>query len=148
MTIPMRDNGVTALYERLSRDDDSAGESNSILNHVLIFAMTNMIDSIDPAILRRGRFDHVIEVKMASAHEIESLLLTRFKTLPISSDVSASEVAKQLEGRPLSDVSYILKEAGRFAVKARKESIDQACMEAALSTLPKTTKAASRKIGF
>ena len=32
MTIPMRDNGVTALYERLSRDDDSAGESNSILN--------------------------------------------------------------------------------------------------------------------
>ena len=32
VTIPMRDNGVTALYERLSRDDDSAGESNSILN--------------------------------------------------------------------------------------------------------------------
>lgn len=32
MTIPMWDNGVTALYERLSRDDDSAGESNSILN--------------------------------------------------------------------------------------------------------------------
>ena len=36
MTIPMRDNGVTALYERLSRDDDSAGESNSILNQELL----------------------------------------------------------------------------------------------------------------
>jgi SpoVK/Ycf46/Vps4 family AAA+-type ATPase len=39
--------------------------------HVLVVAMTNMVDSIDPAILRRGRFDHVIEVKMPSAVEVK-----------------------------------------------------------------------------
>ena len=36
----------------------------AISKGVLVFAMTNMIDTIDPAILRRGRFDHIIEVKI------------------------------------------------------------------------------------
>ena len=31
-----RSNGITALYERLSRDDDNAGESNSIVHQKLI----------------------------------------------------------------------------------------------------------------
>ena len=31
-----RSNGITALYERLSRDDDNAGESNSIVHQELI----------------------------------------------------------------------------------------------------------------
>ena len=120
----------------------------AIEHRVLIFGMTNMIESIDPAILRRGRFDHMIEVKMASAQEIESLLLARLKTLPVANDVQVPDIAKHLEGRPLSDVAYVLKEAGRFAVKAGKETIDRVCMESALNTLPKATKATGRKIGF
>ena len=32
-----KSNGITALYERLSRDDDNAGESNSIVHHAPIF---------------------------------------------------------------------------------------------------------------
>ncbi|WP_419035803.1 hypothetical protein [Dysosmobacter sp.] len=32
-----RSNGITALYERLSRDDDNAGESNSIVHHDVIY---------------------------------------------------------------------------------------------------------------
>ena len=31
-----RSNGITALYERLSRDDDNAGESNSIIHQELL----------------------------------------------------------------------------------------------------------------
>jgi len=46
----------------------------AINKHVLIVAMTNRIDMIDSAILRRGRFDHVIKVDMASQIEVESLL--------------------------------------------------------------------------
>ena len=33
-----RSNGITALYERLSRDDDNAGESNSIVQQTIITA--------------------------------------------------------------------------------------------------------------
>src|SRR5262249_49403439 len=43
-------------------------------NRVLVVAMTNRIDMIDPAVLRRGRFDHVIKVEMASKAEVSDLL--------------------------------------------------------------------------
>jgi hypothetical protein len=53
----------------------------AIKNKVLIIAMTNQIDMIDPAVIRRGRFDHIISVEMPSKEEvsslIESLLLLR-----------------------------------------------------------------------
>lgn len=121
----------------------------AIENHVLIFAMTNMVDQIDPAILRRGRFDHIIEVKMASAVEIEALLKTKFAELPIAEDVSAEEISKELEGRPLSDVSFVLKEAGRCAVKQQKEKMDKECFNTAISELPNgKSKINKRKIGF
>ena len=120
----------------------------AIENHVLIFAMTNMIDSIDPAILRRGRFDHIIEVKMATAEEIAELLSKSFAKLPIAKDVKISEIAENLSGHPLSDVSFLLKEAGRVAVKEHKDVIDVECFDKAYQNLPKTEKKAERRIGF
>src|SRR3546814_3148906 len=44
----------------------------AVKNEVLIIAMTNRIDMIDPAIQRRGRFDHVIKVDFASEIEVRS----------------------------------------------------------------------------
>ena len=41
---------------------------------VLLFGMTNLLDSMDKAILRRGRFDHIVEVGMPSKEEIMALL--------------------------------------------------------------------------
>ncbi|MBR1919085.1 MAG: ATP-binding protein [Spirochaetales bacterium] len=115
-------------------------------HEVLIFGMTNQIDLIDKAILRRGRFDNMIEVQMASAVEIESMLLERFKRIPVAASVNAKELSEKLEEHPLSDVSYVLKEAGRFAIRNKKEEIDNECIEYALGRLPETTK--KKKMGF
>src|SRR5213075_2604499 len=51
-------------------------------NNVLVVAMTNRIEMIDPAILRRGRFDHVVKVDMASENEVLSLLQSLVGQLP------------------------------------------------------------------
>lgn len=113
---------------------------------VLVFAMTNLIDSIDPAILRRGRFDHIVEVKMASKEEISLLLQTKMSDLPVDDTVDISFIAGQLAGRPLSDVTFVLREAGRAAVKADIDKINQDCFLEALNQLPK--KKERRKVGF
>lgn len=118
----------------------------AISKGVLVFAMTNMIDKIDPAILRRGRFDHIVEVKMANKDEIATLLKFKFNDLPVVEDVDAEMIATKLDGHPLSDVAFVLREAGRFAVKSNKEFMDQSCFDKALSMLPK--KEEKRKIGF
>ena len=111
-----------------------------------MFAMTNMLDTIDPAILRRGRFDHIIEVKMANKEEIAALLNAKFKELPVADDVVVDEIAQQLDSHPMSDVTFVFREAGRIAVKTGMEFMDKMCFEKALGMLPK--KEEKQKIGF
>lgn len=118
----------------------------AISKGVLVFAMTNMIDSIDPAILRRGRFDHIVEVNMASTEEIEALLDARFEELPIDENVSAHDIAEKLSGHPMSDISFVVREAGRAAVQRKLEKIDIECFKTSLSALPK--KKEKNKVGF
>ena len=114
---------------------------------VLVIAMTNMIDSIDPAILRRGRFDHILEVTMPSTEEVRLLLSDLLSKLPLMDNVSIDNAAEKLQGRPVSDVAFAVKEAGRMAVKQGKGAIDNDLHSASISLLP-PVKMSGRKIGF
>ena len=115
-------------------------------NGVLVFAMTNMIESIDPAILRRGRFDHIVEVKPANEEEVEALLRNKFLELPVEEAVNPAMIAKELANRPMSDITFVLREAGRFAVKKSLEKMNADCFSEALALLPKKKERA--KVGF
>jgi hypothetical protein len=116
-------------------------------NRVLIIAMTNMIDSIDPAILRRGRFDHIIEVNMPTVEEVTLLLTSLLSKIPTSADVDVQNAADSLQGRPISDVAFVVKEAARMAVKNEKSSVDREILSEVISQL-QPVKDSSRKIGF
>jgi hypothetical protein len=108
----------------------------AIKNHVLIVAMTNRIEMIDPAILRRGRFDHVVKVDMASEREVLSLLEKLTGELPQEPDIELAPLAKKLAGRPLSDVAFVVREGARLAARAGKSKLDQTSLVAALETAP------------
>lgn len=124
----------------------------AVKSEVLIIAMTNRIEMIDPAIQRRGRFDHVIKVDFASELEIRSLLDSLLSTLPKEADVDAAPLAKQLSGRPLSDVSFVVREGARLAARSGKEKLDQESLLSALRSSPARTREGSeqpkRRIGF
>ena len=116
-------------------------------NRVLVVGMTNQIDAIDPAILRRGRFDHVIHVDHAGRDEVEGLLQSLLSDIP--NDVTdVKGLAGQLAGRPLSDVAFVVREAGRLAARARKERIGPDEITAALAKSPSRNADDQRKIGF
>ncbi len=118
--------------------------------HVIIFAMTNHIEMIDPAVLRKGRFDQIIEVEMPSTEEIVAVLKHSMHNLPVQEGIDLSKVAKKLLGRPLSDVTFILREAGRLAVRSKSKLIMEEhiiqCVENLLAN--NINKGTSRKIGF
>lgn len=103
-------------------------------NEVLIVAMTNRIDMIDPAILRRGRFDHVIKVGHASESEVRSLLDKLLSALPKKDDVDAAPLARGLAGRPLSDVAFVVREAARLCARSGSDELDQKSLLKALSS--------------
>ena len=105
----------------------------AIKNKVLIVAMTNRISMIDPAIRRRGRFDHIIEVNMASEAEVYALLKSELSKLPCSNDVDLKILAHELQSRPLSDIAFTIREAARLAAKNRSSFITQELLLKALN---------------
>ena len=122
----------------------------SIKNHVLIVAMTNRIEMIDPAILRRGRFDHVVKVDMASEEEVAALLEKLLSDLPCANDIDVGALAKHLNGRPLSDVAFAVREGARLAARSSKEKLDHESLLQAMKSTPvrNTDEDTSRRIGF
>lgn len=118
-------------------------------NEVLIVAMTNRVEMIDSAIMRRGRFDHVIKVDYANADEVLALLAKLLDTLPMDNTVDAEPLAKKLAGRPLSDVAFVVREGARLAARAGEDKLGQEFLLAALEDTPsRTEEGSSRRIGF
>lgn len=121
-------------------------------NEVLVIAMTNRVEMIDPAILRRGRFDHIIQVDFASETEILSLLEKLLSAIPTSGDVDPAPLAKALAGRPLSDVAFVVREAARLAARSGKRQLDHDSLLSALGSTPARSRegssAPTRRIGF
>jgi len=115
--------------------------------HVLVVGMTNRLDAIDSALLRRGRFDHIIEVGMPTVHEVKELVCSLCNGLPLAEDVDLGVLAERLAGRALSDAAYVVKEAGRLSVRDGRDSIDAGMFDVALGLLSRKEND-SRKIGF
>lgn len=118
-------------------------------NDVLIIAMTNRIDMIDPAIMRRGRFDHVINIDFASEDEVKELLEKLLSRLPIEGDVDVAPLAQKLARRPLSDVAFVVREGARLAARGGRNRLDQHSLLAALNATPtRDQNDESHRIGF
>lgn len=114
-------------------------------NHVLVIAMTNMYDKIDSAILRRGRFDHHIEVGLPSEEEIYDLLLNITKNISMEPDIDLRQFAAGLKGKTLADVSFVIKEAGLLSGRKGFDKISVESLREAVAHLPREEK---RRIGF
>lgn len=117
---------------------------------VLVVAMTNRIEMIDSAILRRGRFDHIVSVGFATEPEILALLDKLLAAIPVEDAIDAASYATRLSGRPLSDVAFVVREGARLAAKRGLSRLDNASLEAAMeSTSPRGgDDSAGRRIGF
>ena len=118
-------------------------------NSVLIIAMTNKLEMIDPAILRRGRFDHIINVDYASTQEIESMLNNSFSKIATEDNICVKDFAKELSGRPLSDIAFFVKEGARLAARNGKDKLDNECLDKALESIQnKQNEKSPKKMGF
>lgn len=119
-------------------------------NRVLVIGMTNRLDSLDPAAVRRGRFDHIIEVGMPSEVEVHSLLTSTLAKIPCGEDIDVVGLSKTLAGRPLSDVAFIVREACRLAAKSGADKVGKSHIAQAVSTAPSRApvEPKMRKIGF
>lgn len=118
-------------------------------NRVLVVGMTNRLSALDPAVVRRGRFDHIIEVGMPSAIEATDALRNLLRNVPTDPAIDINAVGGLLEGRPLSDVGFVVREACRLAARNHKEFLGMEELSAALSvTSDRAAAPQKRRIGF
>jgi transitional endoplasmic reticulum ATPase len=87
------------------------------LNNVVVIAATNRPDIIDPALLRPGRFDKIIEVPPPDEKARSSIFKIHMEGKPVHKDVSLKELAKKTHGFTGADISAVVNEATSFAIK-------------------------------
>lgn len=143
-----RSDGLSSLHHVEEVAEFLRRIPEAIDSKVLVIGMTNMIELIDPAVLRRGRFDHIIEVGMPSREDVASLIDSLFGNLPTAPDLNRDAIYDALTGRALSDATFVIREAARLAAKAGKDRLDQESIEAALALLPSDQQKRTRRIGF
>ena len=87
------------------------------LKGVLVIAATNRKDMLDPALLRPGRFDLLLEVPPPDQKGREKIFQVHLKGKPLSTDVEAGELAKGIEGRTGADIELICQRAALLAAR-------------------------------
>jgi SpoVK/Ycf46/Vps4 family AAA+-type ATPase len=116
-------------------------------NRVLVIGMTNRPDTIDRAILRRGRFDHVVSVEPPTEFEVDAVIEHELSSRPRSATLILETCVRALVGRPLSDAAFLVREAARLAARAGKSAVDQASLDESLKTVL-SSEHSRRRIGF
>ncbi|TDA27982.1 MAG: proteasome-activating nucleotidase [Archaeoglobi archaeon] len=87
---------------------------------VKVIGATNRIDILDPAILRPGRFDRIIEVPMPSYEGRIQIFKIHSRKMKLAEDVDFRELSRITEGASGADIKAICTEAGMFAIREER----------------------------
>jgi proteasome regulatory subunit len=91
---------------------------------VKIIAATNRADLLDPALLRPGRFDRLIEIPKPDNNGREDILRIQTRKMNLSDDVDFTRLAGMTEGLTGADLMALVKEAGMFVLRRRGNQIN------------------------
>ncbi|WP_456474364.1 proteasome-activating nucleotidase [Candidatus Pyrohabitans sp.] len=90
---------------------------------VRILAATNRPDILDPAILRPGRFDRLIEIPLPDERGRAQIFAIHTRKMNLSSDIRMEELAALTEGASGADIKAVCTEAGMFAIRDAREEV-------------------------
>jgi len=99
---------------------------------IKIIAATNRIDILDPALLRPGRFDRIIEIPMPSAEGRLKILEIHSRKMRKDGDVDLQEIAKTTEEASGADLKAVVVEAGMNALRRGASSVARSDFETAI----------------
>ncbi len=96
---------------------------------VIILAATNRPDSLDPALLRPGRFDRRIPVELPDLQGREAILRLHAKNIHISDNVDFGTIARMASGASGAELANMINEAALRAVRDNRKVVCQADLE-------------------
>ena len=120
------------------RGSDNNSEREQTLNQLLVemdgfsttgdlvvIAASNLLEKLDPALLRPGRFDRQILVSPPGVAGRESILKVHTRSKPLGPDVDLPVLARQTSGLAGADLANICNEAAIFAARGHRNELRQ-----------------------
>src|SRR3954447_11854818 len=127
------------------RGSDNNSEREQTLNQLLVemdgfgstgdlvvIAASNLLEKLDAALLRPGRFDRQIFVSPPDVAGREAILKVHTQGKPLDGDVDLAQLARQSAGLTGADLANLANEAAIFAARAFRNRIEQQDFDAAL----------------
>ncbi|GHO93518.1 ATPase AAA [Reticulibacter mediterranei] len=95
------------------------------LKGVTVLASTNRLDLIDPAILRPGRFDFVLELPKPDMKAREAIFRVHIRGKPLAKEVALENLARETDGLVGADIASICQKASLLAIREFLESKEE-----------------------
>ena len=102
---------------------------------VVILAATNRPESLDPALLRPGRFDRRIPVELPDLAGREAILKVHAKDVRMGEDVDFAAIARATPGASGAELANIINEGALRAVRQGRRTVTQADLEESVETV-------------
>lgn len=102
---------------------------------VVILAATNRPDSLDPALLRPGRFDRRIPVELPDLKGREEILKVHSKKVRLGDDIDFNAIARAASGASGAELANMVNEAALRAVRENRKYVTQADLEESIETV-------------
>jgi cell division protease FtsH len=114
---------------------------------IIIVAATNRPETLDPALLRAGRFDRQVLVDRPDVKGREAILKVHARTLRLAPEVDLSVVARMTPGFAGADLANTLNEAALLAARRDRTQIELEHIEAAVERIVAGLEKKSRRLG-
>ena len=118
------------LNQLLTEMDGFEGNSG-----VIILAATNRPESLDPALLRPGRFDRRIPVELPDLKGREEILKVHAKKVRLADNVNFHTIARMASGASGAELANIINEAALRAVRSGRKVANQQDLEESVETV-------------
>jgi len=96
---------------------------------LILIAATNRPDTLDPALLRPGRFDRTIIVNLPDIKGREEILKVHTRKIKLAPSVDLKSIASQTPGFSGADLANLCNEAALLAARNNKEAIEEADLD-------------------
>ena len=96
---------------------------------VIILAATNRPDSLDPALLRPGRFDRRVPVELPDLKGREEILVVHGKKVKLDTNVNFHNIARMAAGASGAELANIINEGALRAVRSGRSTVTQTDLE-------------------
>lgn len=104
-------------------------------DNVVILAATNRPESLDPALLRPGRFDRRVPVELPDLAGREAILQAHAKKVILGDDVDFHTIARMAAGASGAELANIVNEAALRAVRDHRDAVSQADLEESIEVV-------------